>query len=92
MPLIVIHGDDAIEGAGVSAGKERVSWPGTGCVDSLSSRGIDSWTNDPLFLIPKEAAIAGMGVEGGDTQARPAAEDAAHQGVEQADFLKHSGA
>lgn len=63
--LIMIDGHDAIEFPSIGTDKQGITWPRPRNIDASSLCRQYRRCNDGLLLIPKQAAVTGMWVEGG---------------------------
>ena len=70
MPLIVIHGDDAVECLADGVNKQRVGWIGTGDLHSAFLKFPDCRLDDFFILASHVSVFPGMGIESGDRDAR----------------------
>ncbi len=85
--LIVIHGHDAVELAAMGPHEQRVGRPGTADVDAGFAGRRHGGSDERLFLVAEQAAVAGVRIEGRDADARRPAEQTRQQVVEQVDLL-----
>ncbi len=66
----MVHADRGVVAGARGLGEHRVRRPGTGHVDSLGAQPLDRGHDDGRLLAAHGAALAGMGIEPGDREAR----------------------
>ena len=66
LPLIMIHGDDAVDLAGLGFQKHRIRGPGTIDIQLLVLQILDGWADDLDLLHAEIAIVAGMRIERGN--------------------------
>jgi len=89
--LVGVHGHEHVESPAHSLGKQRVRGDRALGVDPAGSSGPDRRGDLPLLLVAKQAAVAGMGIQPGHTDAGPFDAESTAGLMGQLDHLAHPG-
>src|SRR5690606_28758072 len=81
LSLVMVHGQDGVEGAGPGAQEDGIGWEGSVGGDAAGLGLLDGRGDDVDLLAAEVAAIAGVRVEAGDGDARPGEAGLAHGAV-----------
>ena len=89
MPLVVIHGDDAVELAALARTNSVSLGSGPVDVDAGGSGAVDRRRDDVALLVAEQAAVAGVGIEGRDARRGASGQSLRSRACEQVDLFEH---